>query len=190
MSKIVLASASPRRKELMKFITEDFEIIPSDEEEIIPDNISAVSVSEYLAKIKARNVSKACPGKIVIGADTTVILDEKVLGKPKDESDAFNMLKSLSGKTHFVTTGVCICGEKEISFTEMSRVTFRKLFDSEIFEYINTKEPMDKAGAYAIQGKGKAFVENIEGDYDNIVGLPVKRLKEALLEFGSDLNDI
>lgn len=191
MSKIILASSSPRRKELMKLITEDFEIIPSNEEEIIPENTPAVRVSEYLAKIKARSVSSIYPEKIVIGADTTVILDEKVLGKPKDEKDAFLMLKNLSGKTHLVTTGVCVKDSKrEISFTEVSKVTFRTLSDNEISEYIKTKEPMDKAGAYAIQGKGKAFVNDVEGDFDNIVGLPVKRLKGVLLEFGSDKNDI
>lgn len=182
MEKIILASASPRRKELMELITPNFEVIPSDAEEILPKDIYPEEASEYLAELKCRHVSKAYPDRIVIGCDTTVIIDKTVLGKPSDRTEAFNMLKMLSGKTHLVITGVCLCkGEYIRKFSQISEVEFYPLSDKEINDYIETGEPFDKAGAYGIQGFGGLLVKSIRGDYNNIVGLPAARLKRELI---------
>ncbi|MGN1415650.1 MAG: Maf family protein [Oscillospiraceae bacterium] len=184
MEKYILASASPRRRELMALITPDFEIIPADVEEILPEDIYPEESSEYLAELKCRHVSGLFPGRTVIGCDTTVIIGREVLGKPRDSEDAFAMLKKLSGKTHLVITGVCICkGVKLRKFSQISEVEFYELSDDEINEYISTGEPFDKAGAYGIQGFGGLLVKSIRGDYNNIVGLPAARLKRELIEF-------
>lgn len=187
MEKYILASASPRRKELMSLITDDFEIIPADVEEILPEDIYPEECSEYLAELKSRHVSRLYPGRTVIGCDTTVIIGREVLGKPSDSGDAFDMLKKLSGKTHLVITGVCICkGEKARKFSQISEVEFYELSDDEINGYIATGEPFDKAGAYGIQGFGGLLVKSIRGDYNNIVGLPAARLKRELIEFDKE----
>ncbi len=181
MNKIILASKSPRRQELLKTITEDFLCVPSEAEEIIPNNIETDEVSIYLATLKAKDVSSSYKDDIVIGCDTVVINDIGVLGKPKNEDDAFNMLKSLSGKTHKVITGCCIIyKEKEYTFKSVTEVEFYQLTDDEIKAYINTGEPFDKAGAYGIQGRGSLFVKSINGDYFNVVGLPVSLLSRKL----------
>ena len=184
MEKYILASASPRRKELMARITPDFEIIPADVEEILPEDIYPEEASEYLAELKCRHVSRLYPGRTVIGCDTTVLIDNTILGKPRDSEDAFDMLKSLSGKTHLVITGVCICRDDKLQkFSQISEVEFYELSDDEIREYIATNEPFDKAGAYGIQGFGGLLVRSIRGDYNNIVGLPAARLKRELIAF-------
>ena len=181
MGKIILASKSPRRQELLKTITEDFICIPSDAEEIVPDNIDTEEVSTYLATLKAKDIYSSNKDGIVIGCDTVVINDNKILGKPKDIEDAYNMIKSLSGKTHKVITGCCIIyNEKEITFKSITEVEFYQLSDDEINSYINTDEPYDKAGAYGIQGRGSLFVKSIKGDYFNVVGLPVANLSRKL----------
>lgn len=184
MDKIILASASPRRRELFTVITDDFEIIPSNAEETVPDGISALEQAEYLAGIKASDIAKKHPDRVVIGADTCVVADKEVLGKPKNKADAERMLRLLSGKTHRVITGCAICkGNKFTSFSNITEVEFYPLSDIEIEEYINTLEPYDKAGGYGIQGKAGLFVKGIKGDYFNVVGLPVSQLNRELKEF-------
>ena len=181
---IILASASPRRKELLKKITSDFNVITSNIEEIVPDNMPAKDVAQYLATQKAMDVFNKNPNDIVIGSDTTIVFSDKIYGKAKDKDDARNMLKSFSNNTHYVITGVCIVSSsKSISFSSISEVTFYELSDDEIDEYLSFDEYIDKAGAYAIQGKAGMFVKNINGDYDSIVGLPVSKLNRVLKNF-------
>ncbi len=220
MKRIVLASASPRRRELIRLITDNVLCVPSGEDETLPDGISASEVPLYLARIKAQSVAKEYPDSIVIGSDTVVILGDKILSKPESEQDAFEKLSTLSGKPHKVITACCIIdGEKIHTFSEETQVEFYELTPQEIKDYIKTGEPMDnttvriwnteemikagwmdssgkwkthngnpptcmdKAGAYGIQGRGSLFVKGITGDYFNVVGLPVARLKRELKEY-------
>ncbi len=181
MARIVLASASPRRRELIRFITEDVVCVPSGEEETLPDGIGAFETPEYLARMKAQSVSKQYPDSIVIGSDTVVILEGEILSKPEDKADAYRKLRALSSKVHTVVTGCAIICEGSVkTFREETEVEFYPLSDEEIYEYIDTNECMDKAGAYGIQGKGSLFVKGIKGDYFNVVGLPVARLSREL----------
>lgn len=181
---LILASKSPRREELLRKITDDFEIIVSDVEEVLPSDITSQEAPEYLAALKANAVAKEHPGRTVIGADTVVILGGRILGKPKDEDDAFLMLRALSGRTHTVITGCCITdGENERRFSDSTEVTFYDLSDEEIREYIATGDPMDKAGAYGIQEKATLFVKGIKGDFFNVVGLPIAMLYRELKFF-------
>lgn len=181
--KIILASASPRRRELMNLITEDFETVSPDVDETLPENISPLKASEYLAELKAQTVN-ALPESTVIGCDTTVVIDGKILGKPKDSDQCREYLEMLSGRTHFVITACSIvCGNNIRTFSEVTEVTFRELSDSDIEWYIATGEPFDKAGGYGIQGKGSLLIEKINGDYFNVVGLPVSRLNQELKNF-------
>ncbi len=176
---LVLASKSPRRKELLSLITEDFIIKTANVDESLPDNIEPNKAVEYLSKIKAQPFNNGMD--TIIGADTVVAVDGIILGKPKDRDDAYNMLKQLSGKYHSVFTGVTVIRpDKTVTFSVETRVKFFDLTDDEINEYIDTSEPFDKAGAYGIQGKGSLLVERIEGDYFNVVGLPVSALKKYL----------
>lgn len=182
--KLILASASPRRQELIKLITDDFEIAVSQVEETIPDGMTAEDIPQYLAMLKAKDISKKFSENIVIGADTCIIADGIVLGKPKTKEDAASMLKSLSGNTHYVITGCAlVLGEKSLSFSVTTEVEFYPLTDKEIENYIDSGEPFDKAGAYGIQGKGSLFVKRINGDYFNVVGLPVAKLNKVLDSF-------
>ncbi|MBR3835642.1 MAG: septum formation inhibitor Maf [Clostridia bacterium] len=184
MADIILASASPRRKELLTLAGVDFTVKAADVEEVIPENASPDEVVMSLALQKAQAVSKDNADCIVIGSDTVVALDGVILGKPKDEENAREMLIALSGRSHTVYTGVAIIhGEKTKSFCEATEVVFNELSQEEILNYIATKEPMDKAGAYGIQGKGCVLVEKIVGDYFNVVGLPVSRLYKELKSF-------
>lgn len=181
---VILASASPRRQELLKLIFEDFDICPSGVEELLPENIATDKGPEYLAKLKAFDIAKKYPESLVIGADTSVIIENTVLGKPKSESDAKNMLTLLSGKTHKVITGCALVfNGKSHCFSVSSSVKFYDLSEKEINDYILTGEPFDKAGAYGIQRYGALLVEKIDGDYFNIVGLPVASLKRELEKF-------
>ncbi|MBQ7128644.1 MAG: septum formation inhibitor Maf [Clostridia bacterium] len=181
--KVILASKSPRREELLKTVFEEFEIIPSDCEEVVPKNISVKDVAEYLAILKAKDVAKKYRDSLVIGADTVVIVDGEILGKPKDKFEAKRMLKKLSGKTHTVVTGCCLClNGKMNSFSKSTKVEFYKLTSDEIAEYVKTGEPMDKAGAYGIQGKGALLVKQIDGDYFTVMGLPIAKLKREIDE--------
>lgn len=178
---IILASASPRRRELLKFITEAFTVKVSDAEEVTDPELSAEETVKSLAVIKGEAVAKDFPDDTVISADTIVVLDGKILGKPKNKEDAFSMLSSLSGRAHEVYTGVCVLhGCIKLVFAERTEVTFYSLTSEEIRAYIATGEPSDKAGAYGIQGKGCTLVKAINGDYNNVVGLPVARLNRLL----------
>ena len=179
---IILASQSPRRQELLKYITTEFEIKVSDVDEALPDGISPIDAVLYLSNIKAQPFANG--DDIVIGADTVVALDGKILGKPKTTEEARQMLRFLSGREHSVLTGVTIANaEKSTSFAVETRVKFFDLTDDEIERYIATGEPMDKAGAYGIQGYGSLLVESITGDYFNVVGLPVSTLARKLIRF-------
>lgn len=188
MNNIVLASASPRRKELLSQLGLSFEVIPGEAEETF---LPSLSIEENIVKL-ALNKAKALTDsvgveKIIIGADTVVCLDSKVLGKPKCESDAFSMLKALSGRIHYVYTGFALIRKddvKEITGYEKTKVSFYDISDDDINAYIRTGEPLDKAGAYGIQGIGSVFVKGISGDYNNVVGLPLASVAQALKEFG------
>lgn len=190
MKKIVLASASPRRKDLLNQIGLKFDIIVSDIEEKVDANLSPESVVESLAYQKAQAISKDIKEDcLVIGSDTVVVIDEIILGKPKDSQDAFNMLKMLSGKTHKVITGVCmidVISNKYLLQHDISHIKFRDISDNEIDAYIKTQEPFGKAGSYAVQGMSAIFVEKIEGSYTNIVGLPLYIIDNMLKQF--DIN--
>lgn len=182
---IILASASPRRKELLKLIFEDFEIVPADIDETVRRSIELEQYPEYLALKKSRCIAEKRPvSDVVIGCDTGVFIDDMMLGKPENTDQAFEMLKLLSGKTHKVITGCSVFYKgQNISFSEITEVEFFRLTDDEIREYIATGEPMDKAGAYGIQGKGALLVKRINGDYYNVVGLPVGALKQKMKMF-------
>lgn len=179
MRPIILASKSPRRKELLSLITENFVIKSAEVDESLPKGIQPDKAVEYLSKIKAEPFRN--DEDIIIGADTVVSIDGVILGKPNDRSDAFKMLKMLSGKYHSVFTGVTIITpDSTKTFSVETRVKFFDLTNREINDYLDTGEPFDKAGAYGIQGKGSLLVEKIDGDYFNVVGLPVSTLNKYL----------
>ena len=185
----VLASKSPRRKELLKNIGIDAEIMPANVDEDSLMGLPPEKMVTELALLKAADVARSFKGDVyVIGADTCVCFDGEVFGKPENDSDAAKMLKKLSGKTHEVYTGYCVIECKSgmsVAKCEKTLVTFRNLSDEEITAYIKTREPMDKAGAYGIQQKGSKFVEKIDGDYFNVVGLPVCAMVKLMQkEFG------
>lgn len=201
--KIILASGSPRRKELLAQAGYDFDVCPSLSEE----DLEVMAPSEYvmlLAKMKAdevcnrliaedvgRRVKKLPERFVVLGADTVVSLNGRILGKPYDYDDAYNTLNSLSDQTHQVYTGVCLIyvegrAKTSSSFFEMTDVTFYPVSLNEIIQYLATNEPFDKAGSYGIQGKGGLFVKGIEGDYNNVVGLPLARVYHELEELVSE----
>lgn len=188
--KILLASTSPRRHELLKIIAKDFEVASPHFDEDAVKAKSPKKLVETLSSGKAKAVfEKAVGDWCVIGADTIVVLGNEVLGKPKDEDDAKNMLSKLSGTKHDILTGVCVLirrGEVEtkISFVEKTTVKMANLSNEEISKYVATGEPMDKAGGYAIQGLGGKFLEKVSGNYHNIVGLPVSTLYRVLKEEG------
>lgn len=189
---VILASASPRRKALLSKLFDDYKVIPSDIREMVPRNLEVDKCPEYLACAKAEMVSKGREKSLVIGCDTSVICDGKMLNKPRDTNDARIMMNMLSGAVHRVITGVCLCYMgKSCSFSVSTDVEFFELSEKEIEEYIISAEPYDKAGGYGIQGKGGLFVKGIHGDYFNVVGLPIARLKRAIDEFLSseDLKD-
>lgn len=178
---MILASKSPRRIELMTLAGFDFKSVPATGEENIPDGTLPCNAVLMLSRQKAAEIAEKYPSDTVIGADTVVALDNEIMGKPKNEQDAFDMLKKLSGKTHSVLTGVCVISpDKHIHFYEKTEVEFYPLGDDEIWQYIASGEPMDKAGAYGIQEKGAMFVKRINGDFYNVVGLPVARLAREL----------
>lgn len=175
--KFILASSSPRRRELLELLDIEFEIDPSNTEEIFDLNISSIELVQSLALQKAKDVSLRHPGEYVLGFDTLVVLDEHPLGKPKNDLDAYQMLKSLSNRKHLVLTGVAIVkDEYQDVFYDYAEVIFNKMSDEEIHEYIATKEPMDKAGAYGIQGYGARYIKYIKGDYYSVMGLPIMKL--------------
>ncbi|SFA48037.1 septum formation protein [Anoxybacillus pushchinoensis] len=182
---LVLASSSPRRKQLLRMLGLPFDILVSDVDESFDDNLSPSEIVQQLAHKKAYAVWQQVSDACVIGADTIVVCEGDVLGKPASEQDAFRMLKRLSGKTHEVWTGVAICTTNTcVTFAEKTDVTFWPLSDEDIWAYIATKEPLDKAGAYGIQQRGALFVQKIDGDYFSVVGLPIAKLARELKKFG------
>lgn len=187
MKRMILASGSPRRKELLQMLEVPFEVLVSDTEEIITKNEPA-EVTKELSYQKAMAVAEQVEEGIIIGADTVVSIDGKILGKPADTEEAREMIYKLQGKSHMVYTGVTVIAKSgdmvsASSFAEGTKVNVAPMTENEIEAYISTDEPYDKAGAYGIQGLFGKFIEGIEGDYFNVVGLPVHRLYEELKKF-------
>jgi septum formation protein len=183
--RVVLASASPRRRQLLDLIGIEHEVRPANIDESMRPREAPRRHAERLAREKATAIAKRDPDLITIAADTIVVINRKVLGKPRDTDDAARMLALLSGREHVVTTAVAVSrGKKLRSAVEEVRVKFRRLRDDEIEAYIATGEPMDKAGAYGIQGYGATIVERIEGDYFAVMGLPIVRLIGLLRDVG------
>ena len=186
--KIILASASPRRRELMKYLSEDFEAVSLDCDETLPDNILPMDASAYLAKVKAAAAAEKYPDCVVIGCDTTVICGSEVLGKPHDKAECIRYIRMLSGSTHHVVTSCCLrYKEKRECFSATTEVEFRSLTDAEVEAYASTDEPYDKAGGYGIQGKASELISSIDGDFFNVVGLPVTQLFNELKKFLNNL---
>lgn len=185
--RFVLASASPRRRQLLEKAGYEFEIVSPAVEELSHAWLTIRELTIWNAGRKALAVSKGSPDAVVLAADTLVTIDGRVLGKPVDFADAVETLRQLSGRTHEVWTAVCIChaarGKSE-SFHEISRVHFRQLGDGGIRNYLAKIDPLDKAGAYAAQGHGTEIIERIEGSYSNVVGLPMEKTTRALRAFG------
>ncbi|MBS1737132.1 MAG: septum formation protein Maf [Bacteroidetes bacterium] len=184
MKKIILASGSPRRKELLELAGLNFEVIINSIDESYPAGLSPLEVPIHIAKEKAWAVKNSYPDKsksIIIAADTIVVLNNEIFGKPKDRADAIQMLQKLSGHTHSVITGVCLLSDGEINFYSITEVTFLDLTSQQIAWYVDHYNPLDKAGAYAIQEWiGLTGIKSISGDYYNVVGLPVSQLLQEL----------
>jgi len=182
---LVLASASPRRQELLRNAGISFEVHPAHIPEDLLPGESAKECAERLARAKALAIARQRSNDCVLGADTVVVVDELLLGKPSDAADAASMLRLLSGRKHKVITGVCLVVGGQCSVgSETTSVTMSEISDKEITEYVATGEPMDKAGAYAIQGIASRWIPRIEGDYSNVVGLPVALVWRMLREAG------
>lgn len=181
MKHIMLASASPRRKEILELADLKFDVMPSDAQEITTKTAPNEVVME-LASIKAKDIYKKSEKQsMIVGADTVVAYQGQILGKPTDKADAKRMLTMLSGQTHEVYTGVCVIEDgKTKTFYEETKVTFYEISDEQIDRYIKTGEPMDKAGSYGIQGKAAVFIKGIEGDYYNVVGFPIARFLQEI----------
>jgi septum formation protein len=183
-NQVILASRSPRRIELLKEVVPQFEVIPSSAEEIFQPGLTPKENAIAVAHAKALAVAKNYPDHFVLGADTIVVLDNDIIGKPDDTEDARAILKRLSGKRHQVITGVVIVHSSTVQDAGVSDVNIRVLNENEIARYVDTGEPMDKAGAYAIQGKGAFMVDSYSGSYSNIVGLPLDIVKSLLTQAG------
>lgn len=189
-TKIILASKSPRRKELLATIFDEFECIPSDKNEDMTKKMKITDLAKNLSGQKAEDIfSKTEGNRVIIGSDTMVVLGNRIFGKPKDENDAFFMLKSLSGKTHKVVTGIYVIkfdyGIKTVlSDAVVSKVKFAKMREDEIWDYIKSGEPMDKAGAYGCQGLARKHIEKIDGDFFAVMGLPVHKTYEICKKLG------
>lgn len=187
MKNIILASSSPRRLEILRQIGLHFEVKVNEVDETIPAGMPPHRAVCELALRKAWEIAQLEPKAIVIGADTIVVHGNRILGKPLSRSDAIETLRSLSGSDHLVITGFCVIEAatgKVVQANETTRVFFRRLTDSEICAYVESGEPMDKAGSYAIQGLGAVLVEKIDGCYFNVVGLPISQLSQVLRGFG------
>lgn len=188
--KLILGSASPRRIELLKMLGCKFQVIPSQIEEKINSSLSPIQNIKNLSRLKALDVASKISNGIIIAADTDVIFDKKILGKPKNKKEAKEMLKKLSGKEHQVITGITVVDAKTKIIKQdavITKVKFRKLNQNLIEKYVKSEEVLDKAGAYAIQEKGSLLTESIKGDYFNVVGLPLGTLNQLLEEFGISL---
>ena len=188
MARIVLASGSPRRQELLTRIgIRDFTVRVPQVEEWYPQGLTPPEIVSYISREKSQAVPSE-EDEIVITADTMVFLDDQRLGKPLDEADALRMLTALQGRRHTVCTGVTVRqGDRVLTESEATGVVFRPAEESELRAYIATGEPMDKAGSYGVQGKGALLVERLEGDFFNVMGLPVLRLSRMLAQFGIEL---
>ena len=183
--RLILASASPRRRDLLAQIGLAFEVITADVDETPADGEQPIAYTLRLARAKALAVLGRSPGSVVIGADTTVVVDDALLGKPRDAADAERMLRLLRERSHQVTTGIAVATDATvITAAETTEVFFSAMTEDEITAYVATGEPMDKAGAYAIQGGAARWIPRIEGDYCNIVGLPLARLCQLLRPLG------
>ena len=186
-SSLILASASPRRAQLLRQLELDFEIVPADITEVHHEQLTAGELCQMNAYHKARAVSKKFPDAVVLGVDTLVTFEGKVFGKPKNLNEAQRMLRTLSGNTHEVMSGVCLINlrnHRQKILVDKTRVKFRKLDTAEIRDYLSRINPLDKAGGYAIQEHGDMIVDKIFGSYSNVVGLPMERLQEELAAFG------
>ena len=181
---VILASSSPRRKELLQLICSNFRVIPPECDEKLPANIPTSEAAEYLSDLKCRYIADIYDNSVVIGCDTMVICEGVIFGKPGSEEDARRMLRALSGKQHTVVSGVTIGYQKKfLSFSVRTGVTFRELSDTDIDIYCRSGEPMDKAGGYGIQGLGSLLVQKIDGEFYNVVGLPVSDIAANLEGF-------
>lgn len=182
--KYVLASKSPRRQELLSLVAKEFEIDAVETNEVIDETIPFTKAIEKIAQQKAEPVAVKHPEAVIISADTIVTLGNKRYGKPKSEEEAKTMLEELSGNTHEVITGVCLYYKGKVrTFSNVSKVTFYSLTNQEIEDYVASKEPLDKAGAYGIQGLGSLLIKGISGDFYSIMGLPISQLKRELESF-------
>ena len=184
---LILASKSPRRVELLRQLQVEFQVVPAEVAEIHHEQMTARELSQVNAYRKARAVAKKLPDALVLGADTLVSLDTKLFGKPATPEDAFEMLAQLQGHTHSVVTGICLLhlrGHRQAVFAEATEVTFRSLDAAQIRSYLARMNPLDKAGAYAIQENGELIVERVDGSYSNVVGLPMEALDNALRSWG------
>ena len=177
---VILASQSPRRIELLKTVIENFRVVPSKIDEICDTVLSPEENAILLGRKKAAWVAKHHPHHLVIGADTLVVLEDKIMGKPTDVENAHHLLRQLSGQEHKVITGVAVVHSKIFSAVSISHVRIKALTPDEINSYVESGEPMDKAGAYAIQGEGSFLIENYSGSYSNIIGLPMDLLRDLL----------
>jgi septum formation protein len=187
LPRLILASASPRRAELLRQLEVMFEVIPSEATEILDNNLSPLELCQLNAHRKARSVAKKIPDALVLGADTLVFLGNDILGKPANRAEAERMLSALQGCTHQVVTGVSLIhlrGHRERLFAVSTDVTFHSLTTAQIRDYLAKTSPLDKAGAYAIQEHGGEIVAGISGSYSNVVGLPLERLKTELAAWG------
>jgi septum formation protein len=187
LPRVILASASPRRAELLREVVDDFDVVPGHADELQPEHLSPSEACMLNAYRKARVIAKRFPDALVIGADTEVVLNQRVFGKPRNRSEAAEMLNDLAGKEHRVITGVCMVHlrrHRQRTFADATRVIFKTLGPDDIAAYLEQIDPLDKAGAYAIQQHGDLIVERIEGSFSNVVGLPVERLRKAVAEFG------
>lgn len=179
----ILASASPRRQELLQQLGVEFQVVPSKADEVFDDNLSPVELCQLNAHRKARSVAKKFPDALVLGADTLVFLESAILGKPSNMAEARKMISRLQGRTHQVVTGVSLIhlrGHRERIFAAITDVRFRPLNEEEIHNYLSRINPLDKAGAYAIQEHGELIVEEISGSFSNVVGLPMEGLEAQL----------
>jgi septum formation protein len=186
--RLILASASPRRAELLRAAGFSFDLFPVDVDETFQSGETAQHAVARLAQAKATKAASTHTDAIVLGADTTVVIDQTPLGKPLDDEDARRMLRSLSGRSHEVLTGVCLCrGEHRLVHVERTCVWMTALTEPEINWYVSTREPHDKAGGYAVQGLASRFIERIEGSYANVVGLPIAAVARLLRDLGCDI---
>lgn len=185
---LILASASPRRAELLRLLEVDFKILPSSAREVAHDHLSPLEVCQLNAHRKARAVARKIPDSLVLGADTLVFLDNEILGKPRSMKEAERMLGSLEGRTHQVVTGVCLMhlrSHRERVFAVSTDVLFHPLTKKQIRDYIKKVHTLDKAGAYAIQEGGERIISEISGSFSNVVGLPVEKLREELVAWSN-----